>query len=124
MHVDGLIRSSDIVRMTCAPNAEQDGFRCEEIDKVYTELFKRMDPGYELDAAEMRVLHELLDYEDEEYVSREIFRRSIKLWYPPLRGKTALIMVDMQNDFVGGALPVPDGQIAIENSNDLRTRFK
>lgn len=69
-------------------------------------------------------LHSLLEEDERFRVSREIFRRSIKLWYPPLRGKTAMVMVDMQNDFVNGSLKVPDGAQAILSSNDLRARFK
>lgn len=46
--------------------------------------------------------------------------RSLKLWYPPLRGKTALIIVDLQNDFVTGTLPVNEGEQAVLGTNELR----
>jgi len=91
---------------------------------VFTELFRRMDAGYVLESSDRECLHNLLDLDSDGRATRDLFRRSLKLWYPPLRGKTALIIVDLQNDFVTGSLKVGEGEQAIANTNALRKAFK
>ncbi|KAJ1485899.1 pyrazinamidase/nicotinamidase PncA [Baffinella frigidus] len=39
-------------------------------------------------------------------------------------GKRALLLVDLQNDFVDGSLAVPDGYTAVKMSNALRHKFE
>jgi len=100
------------------------GFSSEGRDAVFTKLFSRMDPGYVLNSQDRKCLHALLDLDSDGRAARDLFRRSLKLWYPPLRGKTALIIVDLQNDFVTGSLKVGEGEVAIANTNELRKAFK
>jgi nicotinamidase/pyrazinamidase len=43
---------------------------------------------------------------------------------PTIDQRSALIVIDMQNDFLpGGALPVPEGDAIIDGINQLSTRF-
>ncbi|WP_166219342.1 bifunctional nicotinamidase/pyrazinamidase [Pseudomonas atagonensis] len=43
----------------------------------------------------------------------------------PISSRTALLVIDVQNDFIpGGKLPVPEGDLIVPLINDLARRFK
>jgi nicotinamidase/pyrazinamidase len=89
-----------------------------------TDLFQRIDKNYVLTEEDVETVWRLLDRMGEEKIDVDALKRGFRELLTHRTGKRALLLVDLQNDFVDGSLAVPDGYAAVTNSNALRHKFE
>ena len=70
------------------------------------------------------IVHSLIDSNHDGKVSLEELKNSLRDWLPVEGGRSALIVVDLQNDFITGSLSVSGGIDVVRETNKLRNSFK
>ena len=98
----------------------------KEMRPLVDSCFQQYDPDHKLSETDYTVIEELLDKDGSSRISMQELRESMNEWFPNMKergGKKALIVVDMQQDFITGTLPVPGGAEAVGAINALRKRY-
>mmetsp|Transcript_51599 Transcript_51599/g.121081 ORF Transcript_51599/g.121081 Transcript_51599/m.121081 type:complete len:396 (+) Transcript_51599:171-1358(+) len=100
----------------------------DEFKTLIVDILQFLDPEFpktrKLEEEEMAVLRKLVDRNHDNQVTEEELWESLKEWVPAIGGgKRALVIVDLQNDFITGTLKVANAIEAVKKTNKLRGDF-
>ena len=99
--------------------------RRSKISDLILSILKKKDPvRIEIDQKDHELIRSLIDANHDGKVTLDELKKSLHDWLPVEGGRAALVVVDLQNDFLIGSLVVPGGVEAVTNTNELRKRFK
>mmetsp|Transcript_27649 Transcript_27649/g.55616 ORF Transcript_27649/g.55616 Transcript_27649/m.55616 type:complete len:296 (+) Transcript_27649:3-890(+) len=92
---------------------------------MFQEVMRHVDPSYRTTPKDMEDLFAFFDQDGDGRVDRFDHRLSMReLLTHYKHGEQALVIVDLQNDFVCGSLKVEGGVDAVRNTNSLRRKFR
>ena len=93
-------------------------------DLVVSILSSKTFGGDEITDEDHELILSLIDANKDGKVSLQELKDSLRGWLPAGGSRTALVVVDLQNDFLTGSLVVAGGEEAVGNTNKLREAFK
>ena len=97
----------------------------EEVKKLVVSILSSEDPGrVKITKEDHALIMSLIDANHDGKVNLDELKRSLREWLPVGGSRTALVVVDLQNDFLTGSLVVAGGEEAVDNTNKLREAFK
>mmetsp|Transcript_12521 Transcript_12521/g.29595 ORF Transcript_12521/g.29595 Transcript_12521/m.29595 type:complete len:398 (-) Transcript_12521:351-1544(-) len=92
---------------------------------MFQELLRHIDPSYRVTPQDMEDMFNFFDQDGDGRIDRVDHRQSMRELLTKYKfGEQALIIVDLQNDFVCGSLKVEGGLDAVRNTNSIRRKFK
>mmetsp|Transcript_38530 Transcript_38530/g.79031 ORF Transcript_38530/g.79031 Transcript_38530/m.79031 type:complete len:422 (-) Transcript_38530:157-1422(-) len=97
-----------------------------EFETLVVDVLHFLDPSLppEISREDKELIRELIDKDRNNQISEEELFESLKEWIPTIGGgRRALIVVDLQNDFITGSLQVPNAIDAVHATNALRQQF-
>mmetsp|Transcript_51912 Transcript_51912/g.105698 ORF Transcript_51912/g.105698 Transcript_51912/m.105698 type:complete len:385 (+) Transcript_51912:163-1317(+) len=97
----------------------------DEAKFMFQEVMNYIDSAYQPSSEDFEDLFAYFDRDRDGRIDRVDHRLSMRELLTKYRfGEQALIIVDLQNDFVCGTLKVEGGLDAVRNTNSIRKRFK
>uniref|UniRef100_A0A6U6C165 nicotinamidase n=1 Tax=Guillardia theta TaxID=55529 RepID=A0A6U6C165_GUITH len=87
------------------------------------QLFHEINPNFVATGEDKDVMISVFDPERTGFVSFSTFTHKMRELMPKVVGNRALIIIDLQNDFVHGSLAVKEGIDVVHAVNDLRQKF-
>jgi nicotinamidase/pyrazinamidase len=93
-----------------------------EVEKLVASILNSQSRS-RISKKDHETIYSLIDKNHDGDVSLEELKQSLHDWLPIDGRRCALIVVDLQNDFLTGSLPVTGGEDAVLATNELRKKF-
>jgi hypothetical protein len=97
----------------------------EEVKELVISILSDQDPASvdQITDEDHDMIYSLIDRNHDGSVSLDELKESLREWLPASGNQTALVVVDLQNDFISGTLAVTGAEEAVHATNKLRTAF-
>jgi nicotinamidase-related amidase len=115
----------DIMSQHISPLEDEDkGSNILDINKLNTILFDLM--GTKFREGDLDILASSLDINGDDTISTHEFKAAWNIWMSPIHPirRVALLVTDMQNDFISGSLKMDGAATIVPNINLLREFYK